>query len=206
MKEIDAFLQQRVIYETIVTTIDKENKPNAAPMGIYIDNDNFIIIKPFLESKTFENLWEQEKCVINISNDPRLFVLSALFKDELSEDSFISDKEFDIPILRQCKDSYFLVSVVQKDKELQKGYFKCKIKKKKLQPVNIFVFTRAFSLLLEILIHSTRIIEFRKVGNSIEVDKLTKLVKEHASVIRRIPPQNSEYIILLEKILAKLSL
>ena len=61
-----------MIQETIVTTQNAEGKAHLAPMGIHVQNDEFIIL-PFRPSTTLDNLLSTRTAVINYCDDVRIF-------------------------------------------------------------------------------------------------------------------------------------
>jgi hypothetical protein len=61
-----------MIQETIVTTINQQGIVHIAPMGIHVENNEFIIL-PFKPSTTLNNLLETETAVINYCTDVRVF-------------------------------------------------------------------------------------------------------------------------------------
>ncbi len=61
-----------MIFETIITTVDKNTNCHVAPMGIEIINDD-VILKPFKPSKTLENIIKTKKAVLNITDDVTVF-------------------------------------------------------------------------------------------------------------------------------------
>jgi len=60
------------IHEVIVTTLAKDGRPHSAPMGITEVNAHFVI-QPFKPSATYENLKNHRQCVINYTDDVRVF-------------------------------------------------------------------------------------------------------------------------------------
>jgi hypothetical protein len=60
------------IHEVIVTTLSSLREPHFAPMGITEVNDHFVI-RPFKPSSTYENLKRHSQCVINYTDDVRVF-------------------------------------------------------------------------------------------------------------------------------------
>mgnify|MGYP000279254448 CR=1 FL=1 len=66
-----------MIIESIVTTLDPENRPNFAPMGVEW-NDEVIVLKPFLETTTFRNLSAHGAAVVNLTDDVLVFARAAL--------------------------------------------------------------------------------------------------------------------------------
>jgi len=65
------------IVESIVTTLDAEGRPNFAPMGVEWGED-VIVLKPFLETTTFRNVRATGAAVVNLTDDVRLIVESAI--------------------------------------------------------------------------------------------------------------------------------
>lgn len=196
-----------VVYETIITTTDEKNKPNGAPMGIILDKDNYIIIRPYVQSDTFQNLWDNELAIINFTEDPKLFTYCTLFQDELPKDAFTHSKNNNGFVLSVCKNNYLVVKILEKKKEnnTERAYFKCQIVESNFQLQTYNPFTRAFSLLIEILIHSSRLEFYSNSQNKpIElIDSLGKIIQEHTKVIKRVVPEGSIYLDLLEKIHSK---
>ena len=60
------------IHEVIVTTLSSDGRPHSAPMGISEVETHFII-QPFKPSSTYENLKRHRQCVINYTDDVRVF-------------------------------------------------------------------------------------------------------------------------------------
>lgn len=59
-------------HEVVVTTLNEEGKPHSAPMGIS-EVSGHIIIQPFKPSTTYDNLKQHRQCVINYTDDVRVF-------------------------------------------------------------------------------------------------------------------------------------
>ena len=57
-----------MILETIISTIDKSGNVNFAPFGIK-KNKNFILISPYIPSKTLNNLTSTKSATVNYTND-----------------------------------------------------------------------------------------------------------------------------------------
>ena len=66
-----------MILETIVTTMSSQGAINFAPMGVEW-GDQTIVLKPFLETTTFQNLRETRAAVVNITDDAMLFAQGAI--------------------------------------------------------------------------------------------------------------------------------
>jgi hypothetical protein len=63
---------KKVIYETIVTTVDADNHPHIAPFGVS-EKNGLIVVAPFHPSKTLDNLLVSRNAVLNLTDDVRIF-------------------------------------------------------------------------------------------------------------------------------------
>jgi uncharacterized protein len=63
---------ERKIYEVIVTTLAEDGLVHAAPMGIREEKGAFIVA-PFKPSTTHDNLSRHPECVVNYTDDVRVF-------------------------------------------------------------------------------------------------------------------------------------
>ena len=66
-----------MIIETIVATVDREKVPNFAPMGITC-GAQLVVIRPFVSSKTYQNLKDTGEAVINITDNVLTIAKTAL--------------------------------------------------------------------------------------------------------------------------------
>ena len=66
-----------MILEGIVTTVDREGRPNFAPMGVEWAVAE-IVLKPFRDTTTFRNLLETGDAVLNLVDEVSYFVQGAL--------------------------------------------------------------------------------------------------------------------------------
>src|SRR2546430_6445209 len=66
-----------VIIESVLTTMDARGAINFAPMGVEWGEEE-IVIKPFLETTTFQNLEATRAAVINLTDDVILFAQGAI--------------------------------------------------------------------------------------------------------------------------------
>lgn len=66
-----------MIIESILTTTDSGGTVNCAPMGVEWGEEE-IVIKPFLETTTFQNLQATRVAVVNLTDDVLLFAQGAI--------------------------------------------------------------------------------------------------------------------------------
>ncbi|NHJ46821.1 MAG: DUF447 family protein [Asgard group archaeon] len=201
-------LEQNTIYEVIVSTYSDEKKPNAATMGIILDSNDYIVIKPFNETDTNKNLEKYKACIVNFTLDPTLFVNCSLFQEELTSSMFVKSDQIEAPLLLSCQENYLalIVEKIENISSIRKAFY-CKVVHSNLKSSAIQPYTRAFTSLIEILIHSTRLIIFSEniVKNKSKLLILKSFIIHHTELIRRITDENSIYQKLLNKIYTKIS-
>ena len=200
-------LEKGIIYETIVSTFNDKGKPNAAPMGVSINSAGDLILRTFYQTDTYQNLHQSKICIINLTCNPELYVICALFQDELPEDTFEIIPEINAPVLKECNSRYIAAEVKNEMIELERAIFECKIVQLKIVEGFNPPYTRAFSSLIEILIHATRVIHFSKTEGpaSPKVARLRELIKHNANIIERVSYDNQTYNQLVDKVLDKIS-
>ena len=66
-----------VIIETIVTTVAADGTVNCAPMGVEWGADA-LVLKPFLETVTYQNVLDTRAAVVNLIDDVRVFARGAI--------------------------------------------------------------------------------------------------------------------------------
>lgn len=71
-------MERGLLYETILTTQNRDGTPNAAPVGVVCKNENEIVLYLFKGSKTYLNVRRKKTFYVNLSKDPLLFVQSTI--------------------------------------------------------------------------------------------------------------------------------
>jgi hypothetical protein len=61
-----------MIYETIITSLDAENRPHIAPFGVREEN-GLVLIAPFRPSSSLDNFLYHRSAVMNLTDDVRVF-------------------------------------------------------------------------------------------------------------------------------------
>jgi hypothetical protein len=186
------------IGETIVSTYDLNGQPRAAPMGILMENDEQLTIKPFRTSLTYKNLQTKRCAVVNLTYNPQLFYLTT-FKDlrldeKLPDGMFEKAETIDAPRLKTA-DSTIEVSVAKTDSfSSERAEILCNVQLVKSSKALPKVYCRAQFATIEAIIHSTRIKLFIR-GNKQQQKKaiqLLKLINICNDIVNRTAP-NSIY-------------
>lgn len=153
-------MEKGLIYETIITTKNGAEIPNAAPIGVTCKNETEIVLHIFEDTRTLQNIESDGRFAVNLLKDPLVFALSTV--GELPPDYF---KRFNNDFYMKKTDAFF-TAVVTKIKEVQKndniGKSKLNIitadveeiiiKNKNVEPLN-----RAIYAVIESLIYLSRI-------------------------------------------------
>ena len=82
--DLKGLRRNEMIFETIVSTLDKNKEINFAPFGIK-KSKNTILISPFVPSKTLNNLKENKFAVVNYTDRSEFFVDCIIGKLSLKE-------------------------------------------------------------------------------------------------------------------------
>ncbi|MEN6294240.1 MAG: DUF447 domain-containing protein [Methanobacterium sp.] len=161
MQDLESLgMKKGLLYETIITTQNRNGVPNAAPIGVICKNKNEIVLNLFEGTHTLENIKANSKFVVNILKDPLVFV--GCTTGDLSSDHF---KKHDNEFYIKNTDAFFTASVIDtKEIEKEDNISKSKmtiikarvneviIKKEGVEPLN-----RAIFAIIESLVYLTRI-------------------------------------------------
>jgi len=186
------------IGETIVSTYDADGQPNAAPMGIVMESNEQVIIRPFISSSTYKNIQTKKCAVANVTSNPEMFYLTA-FKEtnpdgKLSSDLFEKAETVDAPRLRAADATVEVIVDETGSFSTERAEFLCNVRHVKASKKLPKVYCRAQFATIEAIIHATRIKVFLR-GNKQEQKqaiKLLELVDVCQDVVQRTAP-NSRY-------------
>jgi hypothetical protein len=191
LKEL-GFTKNSVV-EIILVTVNKNGTFNAAPMGV-LNHNSTIEARPFLTSRTYQNLRRHEKAAINIINNPYIYLATA-FKDEIENppriiDFMLEDSEAVIRVEKISESKY---------SDLQAAFL--------LKPLEIMinrnkplVFSRGRAEAIEAVIHATRIKVFHGENQRKEVTTLMEKLDYSLKVIDRVSGKDTPEMIVAEKI------
>jgi hypothetical protein len=196
-------LQPGRIVEAIVSSYTVEGNPHAAPMGILLENQDTVTIKPYPETQTYRNLKSQRQCAINLTREPELFFATA-FKGEpevggLPKDFFLPALKVKAPRLRDA-DGWLEVEVFSDETFKDRGLFKGRILRVKALNRPPKAYCRAEFAAIESIIHTTRILEFSKAGRRAQAERLAGLVASYRRLMSRVAPGSGA-----EKVMEKLA-
>lgn len=161
-----------MIIETIISTVDKKGCVNFAPMGIIMEGDD-LIIRPYKEAITYQNLLTTRQGVVHITDNVWIFVQSALSNPQF--ESFPAEQVQGFVLKDTCYYYEFIISDMDCSKERAK--FIAHIVKKGW--VRDFIgFNRAKNAIIEAAILATRI-------KFIEVEKILEKFEEYTIIVKK---------------------
>jgi hypothetical protein len=185
-----------IIAECIVSSYNVDGEPNAAPMGVIMEDQRHLIINLFNSSTTYSNIKANKCAIINLTSKIEVFYKTA-FKEanpdgKLPQEWFEQAKSVKAPKLRFA-DATIDVSVndlVQIGEDKTKVIFNTKtIAATKKYPQ---VHCRAMDATLEAIIHATRVKVFvNDEGEQKQVGKLLELIDNCNCVVNRVAPSSS---------------
>jgi hypothetical protein len=195
-KLADLGFQKEVIVETVVSTYGEDGKPNAAPMGVVMENAQRIVIRPYTSSLTYKNLQSRRCAVVNVTSNPELFYRTA-FKEanpegKMPQEWFEKAEVVNAPRLRKA-DALIEVSVVDiTSLGAEKIQASCDVKLIKAERILPKVYCRALFATVEAIIHATRVKAFLNFGKQEQALKLLETIGVCRDIVNRVAP-NSPY-------------
>jgi hypothetical protein len=190
-----------IIGEAIVSTYNKDKTPNAAPMGILMEDEKHLTIDFFNSTATCSNIMANRCAVINLTSDIEFFYKTA-FKEanpdgKLPKDWFEKSQIVNAPKMRLA-DATIDISVdnlLPIDSQKTKATFKIELIN--ATPKCPQVHSRAMSLTIEAIIHATRV---KALANdhteSKTIKHLLEIIDDCNKVVNRVA-SNSPYSLVM---------
>ncbi len=185
-----------IVAETIISTYDKDGKPNAAPMGVMLE-DGQLISKLYNSTSTLRNIKANPSAVVNLTSNIEIFYKTALkevnIDGKLPETLFEPAKLVKAPKIQhaEAKIEVAAISLASVGKEKTKVTFKVKlIEAPKKYPQ---IHSRAHAATIEAIIHATRVKLFiNDEKQKKRVRTLLKMIANCSDIVNRTAP-NSKY-------------
>ncbi len=194
-----------VIAECIVSTYNMDGKPDAAPMGVIMEDEQHLIINLFNSSTTCSNIKANRCAIVNLTSNIEVFYKTA-FKEanidgKLPQEWFKKAKAVNAPKLRFA-DATIDVSVSDITPiDTEKTRAVCTIKLVQATKKFPQVHCRAMDATLEAIIHATRVKAFlNDEGKQKKVSKLLELIDNCNDVVNRVAPNSSYSTVMADLI------
>lgn len=185
-----------IIFETIVSTYNPDGSPNAAPMGVTMQNQEILTIDIYDSSQTSRNLKTNKSAVINLTIAIELFYKTA-FKEtnpegSLPMDLFKRTEMINAPKLHLAE-ATIDVSVVNMDPVGdEKTRFFCKVEGINAAMTYPQVYCRAMPATLEAIVHATRIKVYANDEKKKEqVNNLLQTINNCNDLVNRTAPNST---------------
>lgn len=196
------------VVEVLLTTISENDEPNAAPMGVWVQKGTSLVIRPYEETQTAHNIEKNGHAVMNLSQDPRLF-LNLAFKKELPQTEpvvFEPAKTVKAPRIKDVS-GYVEVLVQPKAKMRTAAQFKeyaCQVRFVELTTNYAPTYSRARNAAIECIIHATKIRTLYRTDPT-TTKRLVHQIDELQTFVERIAPQSpsADVIQQVEQLLSK---
>jgi hypothetical protein len=202
VKKIDDLgFETGIIYETIITSMDRLGRPHAATMGALFEKSGGSVlfrIKAYPSSKTGENLLLTPFGVLNVT-DPELLVEAAL--DLCAEFDYAESNSIKVPRLSRATAwiEFRVINATRRDELVE---FTCSPLYVGHLEVKPKPYTRAVFALIEAAIHASRIKPYKEMGLSDKATELYESAKKYLEIVERVAP-NSRYALIARKIREK---
>jgi len=197
-KLADLGFSKGIITETIVSTYNVDDQPNAAPMGVTMENAQHVAIRPYTSTLTYMNLQLKKCAVINVTANPELYYRTAFKetnpKGKMPQEWFEKAETVDAPKLRMA-DAHIEVSVTDISAfDAERATALCQVKLVKAPKMLPKVYCRASSATIEAVIHATRVkvLVNNDKNEQKNVSKLLEMIKNCNDIVNRVAP-NSRY-------------
>ena len=196
-KLTDLGFSKGIIFETILSTYNRDGSPNAAPMGAIMQDNQTLTINLFNSSQTHRNL-ESNKCaVINLTSNVEIFYRTA-FKEanpdgKLPKEWFMKAEAVNAPKLRVADATVDVAVTNMEPISIEKTKALFKVERVSATQKCPQVYCRAMSANLEAIIHATRVKAFiTDKSKQQQVEQLLEMIKNCNDVVHRTAP-HSQY-------------
>ena len=181
VKLSDLGFSEGVIVETIVTTRGADGQPNAAPMGVIMENERRLVIRLFNTSLTNKNLHSNRNAVVNVTSDIDLFYKSALKEanpeGKLPSNWFVKAEAVNAPKLQAANASVEVSLAGEKPLGAERTEVTCNVKLINATKSLPKAYCRGQFATIEAIIHATRVKIFLK-GNEKQKAQAQKLLEK----------------------------
>ena len=194
-KLADLGFSKGIITENIVSTYNMDGQPNAAPMGVTMENAQHMTIKPYTSTLTYKNLQLKRCAVINVTANPELYYRTAFKeanpKGRIPQEWFEKAETVDAPKLRMA-DAHIEVSVAEISSfDAERATALCQVKLIQAPKALPKAYCRASSATIEAIIHATRVkILISDKNERKYVHRLLEMIKSCNDVVNRVAPKS----------------
>ncbi len=182
--------------EAIVTTLNPDGSPNAAPMGMEMKDEQHLSLNIFNTAATCQNIKTKKCAVVNLTNSIEVYYKStfkeANHRGRIPPSWFTRSTIVDAPRLRLA-DASIELSIGAITETQERTQFNGKVEYISAKEQLPQVYCRALPLTIEAITHATRVKAFMNdPEKKALVEELTQTIQNHAKIVARVAP-NSEF-------------
>ncbi len=166
-----------MIIEFIFSTIGVDGQPNFAPMGV-VWGEETITVRPFRQTKTYENLITSGYGVVSLTDDVRAFVRCGLYHEILPH--FAAKQVPGVVYQGAC--AWRELQVVSQGGDEQRAEIRCRVVEKGYQR-EFIGFCRARTAVLEAAILATRL-------HLLDVEWIHARLDEYETIVEKTGDEN----------------
>ena len=207
-KLTDLGFSKGIFAETIVSTYNPDGTPNAAPMGIILENEQTLTLNIFTTSSTNRNLKTSKCAVINLTTNIEAFYKTT-FKEtnpncKLPKEWFDKAKTVNSPRL-SFADATIEISVMSIEPiGLERTKFFCSIEQIVAPKKYPQVYCRAMGATVEAITHATRVKAFiNDEKKQKQVSELLEMINRQRDLVNHVAP-NSPYSLVMDDLMARI--
>ena len=181
--------------EAIVTTLNSDGTPNAAPMGMQMKDEQHLTLNVYNTAQTCQNLKVTKCAVVNLTNSINVYFRST-FKEanqngKIPSAWFVKSDMVEAPRLRDA-DAAIEVAVTSLSLGEERTVFNCKVEGVSAKEQLPQVYCRALPLAIEAVTHATRVKAFmHDPEKQAQVTELIDLIGSHAKIVERVAPNSA---------------
>jgi hypothetical protein len=204
----DLGFSKDIIAETISSTYNPNGAPNAAPMGVTMQDSQTVNLNIFNSSQTNRNLRKNRCAVINATSNIEIYYKTA-FKEanpegKLPKEWFEKAEVVNAPKLRLAEATIEVSVVNMQPVGVEKTKFSCNVEKVNVVKIFPQVYCRALPATLEAIVHATRVKEFLKDQNKkVHVNQLLQAIHNCSDLVNRTAP-NSLYSVVMADLIKRI--
>jgi hypothetical protein len=208
----DLGFRKGVVAETVVSTYNPDGSSNAAPMGVFMVDDEHVSVNFYNSSQTLANVKANKAAVLNLTRDIAVYYRSA-FKDanpasKLPEDWFTVGDVVKAPILWSAEATVAVTLEGLSTVDFDRTTAMFKVHRVGIDTNQRYypkIYCRAFGATIEAIIHATRVEALAGVkAEQKRVDESLRQIDVCNDVVRRVAP-DSEYSVIMADLMKRIS-
>ena len=193
----DLGFSKGAIVETVVSTYSADGQPNAAPMGVTMENSQRMAFRIYTSALTYRNLQAKRCAVVNVTSNPEVFYRTA-FKEanpngKLPLDWFGKAETVDAPSLRGAEAHIEVAVTDMAPFDAESAMVFCDVKRIQASTILPQVYCRAVFATIEAVVHATRVKVFLTHPDEQKREQALKLldtIQECRAVVNRVAPNS----------------